>query len=143
MTLTNYYQVKPTKNLSELKKLFFWLAIIWTTIVTVLCLISFNELPTVKIDNFDKVGHVTFHFGMTTVWFLYYKFQKENLKKKALKKAFLFSFSYGITIELIQAFFTETRSGDFFDVCANVTGALLAILVLNAIVKDKIPQKIN
>ena len=135
MILMNYYQVKLTENLSAYKKAFLWLALVWTTIVTVFCLINFNELPSVKINNFDKFGHITFHFGMTTLWFLYYKFQKGNTSRRSLIKAFLFSFSYGVTIELIQTFFTNTRSGDVLDVVANVTGSILAMLTMILIMK--------
>ena len=135
MILMNYYLVKLIKNLSAHKKVFLWLALVWTAIVTVFCLINFNKLPTVKVDNFDKIGHITFHFGMTTLWFLYYKFQKENTSRRSLIKAFLFSFSYGVTIELIQTFFTNTRSGDVLDVAANVTGSFLALGVMILIMK--------
>ncbi|MDI1257477.1 MAG: VanZ family protein [Flavobacterium sp.] len=131
----NYYQVKLTENLSAHKKAFLWLALVWTTIVTVFCLINFNELPTVKVDNFDKLGHMTFHFGLTILWFLYYKFQKENTSRRSLIKAFLFSFFYGTAIELIQTFFTDTRSGDVFDEIANMIGSLIAILVMILIMK--------
>ena len=128
MILMNYYQVKLIKNLSEHKKITLWLAIIWTAIVTFFCLASFNELPQIEVSNFDKLGHITFHFGITFLWFLVYKFYSLNENKKALLKAFLFSFFYGITIEICQDQFTETRNGDVFDVFANAFGSLLAII---------------
>lgn len=130
MILMNYYQVKLIKNLSEHKKILLWLAIIWTAVVTFFCLASFNELPKIEVDNFDKLGHITFHFGITFLWFLVYRFKNLNENKRALIKAFLFSFFYGITIEICQDQFTTTRSGDVFDVFANMMGSLLAIIVL-------------
>lgn len=130
MILMHYYQVKLIKNLSEHKKILLWLAIIWTAIVTFFCLASFNELPKIEVTNFDKLGHLTFHFGLTFLWFLVYKFKNLNENKKALKKAFLFSFFYGVTIEICQEQFTATRSGDLFDVFANMMGSFLAIITL-------------
>lgn len=130
MILMNYYQVKLIKNLSEHKKILLWLAIIWTAIVTFFCLSNFNELPKIGVSNFDKLGHITFHFGITFLWFLVFKFYILNENKKALKKAFLFSFFYGIIIEIFQDQFTATRSGDVFDVFANTFGSLLAILLI-------------
>ena len=55
----------------------------------------------------------------------------------------LVPFYLGIAIELMQQYFTTTRSADVFDVLANTTGALLAIisiLILNKItgIVDKI-----
>ncbi|RZK12882.1 MAG: VanZ family protein [Flavobacterium sp.] len=130
MILMNYYQVKLIKNLSEHKKITLWLAFIWTAMVTFFCLVSFNELPTIDVNNFDKLGHITFHFGITFLWFLAFKFQFLNENKKALLKAFLFSFFYGITIEICQEQFTATRSGDVFDVFANSLGSLLAVILI-------------
>lgn len=126
----NYYQVKLIKNLSEHKKILLWLAIIWTAIVTFFCLSNFNELPKIGVSNFDKLGHITFHFGITFLWFLVYKFKVLNENKKALIKAFLFSFFYGITIEICQDQFTTTRSGDILDVIANSIGSLFAIIFI-------------
>ena len=126
----NYYQVKLIKNLSEHKQIILWLAFIWTAIVTFFCLASFNELPKIEVTNFDKLGHISFHFGITFLWFLVFKFKLLNENKKALKKAFLFSFFYGVTIEIFQDQFTETRSGDVLDVLANTSGSVLAILFI-------------
>lgn len=130
MILMNYYQVKLIKNLSEHKKITLWLAIFWTALVTFFCLVSFNELPTIEVSNFDKLGHITFHFGITFLWFLVFKFKILNENKKALIKAFLFSFFYGITIEIFQDQFTATRSGDIMDVLANTSGSTLAIIFI-------------
>jgi VanZ family protein len=132
--------VKLTKRLLEHKKIFLWLAIAWTAIVTFFCLVNFNELPTVGIKNFDKLGHMSFHIGITVFWFLYFKFQKSDTDKKSLVSAFLFSFFYGVGIELTQAFFTTTRKGDILDVCANTTGSGLAILVI-VIVLNRIKSR--
>jgi hypothetical protein len=110
-----------------LNKIYLILALIWTTIVTFLCLINNNELPIPKFEkNTDKLGHMVFHIGITSLWFLYFKYKFVNVKK-ALIQAFLFSFVYGILIEIAQGLFTTTRSADILDVAANATGALLVV----------------
>lgn len=130
MILMNYYQVKLIKTLSEHNTILLWLAIIWTAIVAFLCLASFNSLPKVSLANTDKYVHATFHFGITFLWALVYKFKDRNENKKVLVKAFLFSFFYGIAIEICQAQFTQTRSGDPMDVLANTAGSMLAVVFL-------------
>jgi VanZ family protein len=81
--------------------------------------------------NFDKLGHLAFYFGTTLSWFLYFKSQKtEKGYKKSLIKAFLFSFVYGILIEVAQGLFTASRQPDIKDVLANTIGALLAISLI-------------
>lgn len=115
-----------TKNLLAHKKLWLTLALIWTLVIAVLCLVSFKKLPTVKLTEADKYVHAAFHLVFTGLWFLYLKFQD----KKPLLKAFLGSVFYGISIEIMQGLFTETRKADLKDVIANTTGALLMVMVI-------------
>jgi VanZ family protein len=122
--------VRLTAILLGHKRKFLWLALFWTAIVTVLCLISFDGLPKEEIMSHDKLGHMTFHFGMTSLWFLYLRYGRTLAKGKAAALAFSFSLVYGILIELSQYYFTNTRTGDIRDVAANASGALLACAVI-------------
>nr|WP_325260228.1 VanZ family protein [Flavobacterium sp.] len=82
----------------------------------------------------------------TFVWFLFFRKQLRFYNNlKPLLTAFMFSFVFGIGIELMQQFFTTTRQADVLDGVANVTGALLAVLaviicnkfnILNSILKN-------
>ena len=115
----------PTKILSERK---FWLAvaILWTLLILVLCLVSFNELPSVGLKQADKYGHITFHFVFALLWFQYVK----SVWRSPLLKVFLASLAYGGLIEILQGTLTETRKADLQDVAANTFGATLAVLVI-------------
>ncbi|MDK2771512.1 VanZ family protein [Flavobacterium haoranii] len=115
--------MKIIKHLSE--RNFFWLAIIWTLFITVLCLVSVNDLPSVSIQNKDKITHAMFYFVFVFLWGN--AFTKNS---KTFFKVFVFAILYGIIIEIFQGVFTETRSADFFDVLANTFGALLGLLLL-------------
>ena len=139
MILTSYYQVKLIKNLLEPKHLFLGLALFWTFVVSILCLASFNNLPSVSVQHFDKIVHAAFHFGITALWFLYWNSKEKGQLRKSLLKAFLFSLVYGSLIEIMQRVFTATRSGDVLDLLGNITGALIAvllILIITSIVKS-------
>lgn len=50
-----------------------------------------------------------------------------------------FSLFFGIGIEVLQSRLTTTRNGDFFDVLANFTGALLALVFV--VVAKQIQKK--
>ena len=130
MILMNYYQVKLTKNLLGLKYIVQVLTVFWTGLVAYLCLANSESLPSVEVLQFDKLGHFTFHFGITTLWFLFWKTTFRNENKYALLKAFLFSFFFGVAIELMQHYFTTTRNGDVLDVVANTNGSLIAVLTI-------------
>lgn len=114
------------KTLLGHKKTWLWLALCWTLLVMILCLVSFNKLPTVKLSGVDKYVHVTFHFVFTVLWFGYFKDNSKNV----LLKVFVASLFYGILIEIMQQLFTQTRKADIQDVAANSLGAALAITAI-------------
>jgi VanZ family protein len=120
----------PTGSSLARKQLYFWLAALWTTVIAVLCLASFNKLPSVKVEGADKYVHAIFHFFFTVFWSLY--FTRRNAVKNIPLKVLAASVFYGILIEICQELFTTTRQADIKDVAANFTGALLAVLVLLA-----------
>jgi VanZ family protein len=114
-----------------LKNIFFWIALCWTGVVGFFCLVPSNEIPTVTIPNLDKLVHAFFHFVFTILWFLFFKKQvKKKNHLKLLVVAVCFSLLFGIGIEILQDKLTTTRSGDFFDVLANVTGAISAFVLV-------------
>lgn len=130
MILTNYYLVKLIKNLLEHKRTIQGLTVFWTGLVAYLCLTSSDSLPKVEVFKLDKLGHFTFHFGITAVWFLFWKTSFRNENKYALLKAFLFSFFFGICIEIGQGLFTTTRNPEIVDVIANSIGAFAAVVTI-------------
>ena len=56
--------------------------------------------------------------------------KKINLKR-AISKVSLFSFAYGIIIELLQYVLPYERSFDLRDIIANLVGILIAIFLIN------------
>lgn len=119
-----------------MRKLFFLLAaLFWTGVILFFCLVKSSNLPTISVLYLDKAVHVFFHFVFTILWFLFFK-KKLNTSNMfwPLVVSFLFSLFFGIAIELMQHFFTVTRSADLMDELANLSGATLAvvsIVVLN------------
>jgi len=129
----------------EHKYFYLWLAELWTLLIAVLCLESSKKLPSLGIKSADKYVHFTFHFVFTILWFTYF-FKKESEIKtslnKLLVKVFLASLLYGISIEIAQSLFTETRKADVLDVMANATGAIFAVLTLILYWKNSLKKKI-
>jgi VanZ family protein len=114
------------------KNLYLSVAILWTLGIAVACLVSFNDLPGIKIiGGTDKYVHFILHFGFTGLWFLHFRKESGN-RRKTLIKVVTCSFLYGIAIEFAQESFTTTRHADIFDVIANTSGAIAAMFVINA-----------
>lgn len=88
-----------------------------------------SGLLKIDIENLDKYVHIIFHFILATAWFLFFKVQFLNKKRfNPFLLSFLFSFILGILIEYLQQYYTTTRSGDVFDILANMFGASLGLL---------------
>nr|WP_315195430.1 VanZ family protein [uncultured Flavobacterium sp.] len=128
------------------KYILFLVALFWAGVIAYFCLENSSDLPVVNIPNVDKCIHTFFHFVFTFVWFLFFRKQlKFKYDLKPLLLSFLFSFLFGMTIEILQELYTTTRHADVLDVLANLTGASLAVLfvlicnkfnILNSILKN-------
>jgi VanZ family protein len=125
------------------KQIYFWLALIWTVVIAVLCLVSFGNLSSIGLSNADKYVHFTLHFIFTGLWFLYFNNKSYPFRTvKIYFIVFLLSTFYGIGIEIMQSLFTIARKADVLDVFANTTGSLIAISIIciyqRVITKNKI-----
>jgi VanZ family protein len=112
-----------------LKKTILSLAIGWTFLIAVLCLVKFGDLPKIKVSGFDKYGHFIFHFIFTMLWGYYVWLKQYLLTFRKLFVIVMISLCYGILIEFLQETCTQTRQADALDVLANFTGAMTALLV--------------
>ena len=113
------------------KAIFLYSATFWTGVILFLCLDNSNNLPVINIIYIDKVIHAVLHFGFTALWFLYLKKKfKTTSNINLLAATLLVSFIFGLGIELVQQYFTTTRTADIFDILANLFGAFVAALLI-------------
>jgi hypothetical protein len=127
-----------TNNLSVLKNAIFSLAIGWTILIAVLCLVKFNDLPSFGVSGADKYVHFTFHFVFTILWGFYSWAKLNDITISKIGRVVILSFCYGILIEIFQEIYTKTRHADIFDVLANATGALVALVFFVLIKRQKL-----
>ncbi len=127
-----------TNNLSVLKNAIFSLAISWTILIAVLCLVKFSNLPSFGVSGADKFVHFTFHFVFTILWGFYSWAKLNEITIAKIGSVVILSFCYGILIEILQEIFTKTRHADIFDVLANGTGALVALVFFVLIKRQKL-----
>ena len=125
----HFFLLTHTSNLSVLKKIIFALAVGWTGLIAFLCLVKFNDLPSLGLKEADKYVHFTFHFGFTLLWGYYSFLKQKTIKTRKIVITVITSFFYGLLIEMLQELFTETRHADILDVTANLSGAIIAMLL--------------
>ncbi|ESU27979.1 hypothetical protein FSS13T_04670 [Flavobacterium saliperosum S13] len=103
-------------------------------------MVSIGDVPKVSIIGQDKSVHSFFYFVFSILWFLF--LTKEMPEWSFARKAILVVLSalvYGAVIEVCQEQFTASRKADLFDILANVTGSVIAIIVL--FVAEKIRKR--
>ena len=104
------------------------MATFWTLLIVFLCLVQFENLPSVGVKGADKYVHFTFHFVFTLLWSTYFFLLKTKVEMKSLLKILFISVTFGVVIELLQGEFTTTRQADSLDVLANFFGASIAVI---------------
>jgi VanZ family protein len=119
-----------TNSSSVLKNTTLSLAIGWTFLILVLCLVKFNKLPAVQVSGADKYVHFTFHFTFTLLWGFYNRLRLGQWVLKSSLIIVCLSIVYGILIEILQETLTKTRKADVMDMAANAAGAITALLVI-------------
>jgi VanZ family protein len=108
-------------------------AIVWTTLVTILSLVTIGDIgSSIPIAGKDKVVHFLFYFVFVIVWY-YAKYQNSKPSYYLVIVAIV----YGIFMEICQGLFTKNRMPDIFDTLANSAGAILAFVFLKNILNKK------
>ena len=116
-------------------------------IILAVIYLSFFKPPTTDlgtIPNLDNVVHICMYFGMSCM--LWLEFLRAHRRDRtpmwhAWVGAFVCPVLFSGAVELLQAFCTTYRGGDWLDFAANTTGAVLASLVACFVLKPRVMRK--
>lgn len=110
--------------------------IIWLALIVYASLTPSEDIPDFSfIPHFDKIVHFCIYFGLA---FLLVPAVLRNKKyAKSYGVSFILSIATGMFFELMQVYFTTSRSGSIYDEMANAAGALSGIVAYQFIVKNK------
>lgn len=116
-------------------------------VIAAVIYLSFFKPPQTDMESIpgiDKVVHMGMYFGMSGM--LWLEFLRAH-RKQAVPRwhawigAFVCPVLFSGMVELLQAYCTTYRGGDWWDFAANSAGALLASLIGNCLLKKKTNQK--
>jgi len=122
------------------RKLYFFVGILLTIIITIGSLISVKnviELPPVNLA--DKYLHLLAYFLLTFSW-LGALVRRRIFFSKGIFVAVLV-FVYGIIIEVLQGTLTTYRQTDLYDLIANLAGIVIAWMFFNFLFLKKTRMK--
>lgn len=122
----------PTKLLLE-SKTWFWLALIYSGAISGLFLVPTGDFPQVNFSAADKLAHISIFFVLTCIWQVYLLRKNGRLRRNDILILLLSVLFYGIIIEIVQELCTVSRTADFFDVLANMGGAIVGVLFFQSV----------
>jgi VanZ family protein len=88
---------------------------------------NFNRVSFLYFRGADKLMHFLMYSGFMSV--IVFENRKNIGKLKTLFIAGLIPFFYGLLMELLQMWFTQTRSGSATDLFFNLAGILFSIII--------------
>lgn len=123
-----------------LKNGVFFVSICYTAALLIVCLITLNNLPIIRMSHGDKIFHFIAYFILTFLWVYTFILKFGMSYNKAVVVAVTGAVLYGILIEVLQGGLTKSRTFDYYDALANSLGAILVstILLLKKIQVKKI-----
>ena len=110
----------------------YWLSILVISVILVLCFINPSEIPVeAPVKNFDKGVHFLMLGGLAGIIFFdnSFYFRRRVSGKSIFWGSLVFPIVFGGLIEIGQADLTTTRTGDWVDFWADITGVVVAYLI--------------
>ena len=114
--------------------------ILWAIVIFVLCSVPGDSLPhtsMVSIPYFDKMVHFGLFFIMGILLISELKYQTKLGTFSITLIIFAIVAVYGGTIEILQEHFFINRSGDFWDLCADIAGGVCSVPMYAFLKKQK------
>jgi len=89
---------------------------------------NLNKISLLHFPYMDKVIHMLLYFILSIT--ILASLIRSNKRKKSYHMliTFVWVMSYGMLMEVLQFYFTQTRSAEILDILANTTGCIFAIL---------------
>lgn len=114
-------------------KFLFALVIVATCALTWVSLSRIVIPVDIEVIGSDKIAHFIVYFIFTSIWFFFFFFSEKLNKtfKQSLIIASIFCVLYGMLMEVLQALLTNYRSSEWYDVIANTSGTIFAVLILS------------
>ncbi|KUF41951.1 MAG: VanZ family protein [Myroides sp.] len=123
------------------RKLYFVIGTLWTVVVLAACLLSSETIakaPRFDIPYKDKLAHFTFYFVFSIIWFKYYVKSNPNTSRIKLSiRIFTIASLMGGIVEVLQYYFTASRSAEWADELANCLGSLFGVLLCLTLFRRK------
>ena len=101
---------------------------LYLAIVALLSLLPSYDLPDIQLfPGADKLVHICMYLGLSFLACWSFEISRDRMKPLYMMLAGVFM--YGVLMEILQRTMHNGRSFDFKDMLANLTGAVIGILI--------------
>lgn len=123
----SYFQHLKDILIKMSDRFYLGMAVFWTILTLYLSLISARSAAKFNIWDFvgtDKLAHLIFYAIFSFLWSM--SMRKRNVKKKYI---LIFSFSFGVLMEIFQLYLFNGRSFELYDIIANILGSVIGVIL--------------
>lgn len=107
------------------------LTILWFIFIYIICLMPVPETPLSHVVGIDKFVHLGLWLvASLIIWGEYFRAPRRWQPRHPLWLTLALPLFAGGSIELLQAYATTCRSGDWLDFLFNASGVILAALIV-------------
>ncbi len=96
-----------------------WIGSIWLLVLVIVVASLVPQNASISVAGSDKIGHFAAYFALTVLC-------SAIVTARKLPWVLALTIVLGLALEALQAMVTDTRSADWADVLANMTGVLTA-----------------
>ncbi len=108
------------------------LTILWFIFIYIICLMPVPETPLSHVVNIDKFVHLGIWLvASLIIWWEYFRAPARWQPRRPLWLTLVLPLAAGGSIELLQAYATTCRSGDWLDFLFNGAGVILATVIVH------------
>ena len=106
-------------------------AFLYTILLTYLSLVQLGKISVGTFNPTDKMMHAGAYLVLVSIWQVFFilKSPENRQYKRNLYKISGVSVLFGMLIEVLQGTLTRHRDPDWYDIIANSSGVLLAVLI--------------
>jgi len=117
-------------------------AILWGAIICILLLLpsnNFNNVPIPLFEGIDKIVHLGIFFVQATLlyWEAAIKSKRTANKWLTVLKVIIITGIFACLTELAQNYFTTSRTGDAWDIAADIIGVGMATFAFVLLYKQE------
>lgn len=98
---------------------------------------NLNKIFSLNFPYMDKVIHMLMYFILSITILASLIRTGKRKKYYHMLITFVWVISYGMLMEVLQFYLTQTRSAEFLDILANTTGCIFAFLLYTYIKKSR------